>query len=1273
MNSRLQEKHTALLKVIDSEVANFYVDWLHMRESNEFETTAHLLAHLAREILRGLQDRVPEDVVKIYDSIIHFLDKFSHRREGGKTPRPKESFNQIWTEFENLLVYLVENRSDFYNTSNYCPFATLQNSLKQLETETSELLETEWMIPDVELDPHQSEISQNLERIAPLFAAFYRDWVRMRRSTNFQCRSYILAHLAREVDSGLRGALSTKQGRKRMQKRLQKEDLGDLKEHIGYIVSIMEALGVSDFCLRVEQWIQTVKDLANLTHRDRDQEAKLLRSEVESLWPKVEELWVYLVGSYLKLLNRVDRIWAYKDEPPVDDQIKEALRNLLKFDGINKYFFDKLESPAWLNPLKEDGCFDPGENPAPQEDPNQLGEFYTPTWHALEYVAKVAGHPDSPVDILVNIVNDLITSAGDHRNRINNKWTDWQTIKIISTLPMDQIKCRHITFMGTALKTKWKSGLVDQEIVQRILPKLLEAGAKELVLILLKVMFDSKVVEERCDAKITEAAKESTLDLLRAMFGAESMNHEIITDVETYEPKSVNREITYMQEHCLRDVLKEHGESIAKLCGIKAANIPIEQIQNLIAEGVTSFDRIQLVGTEPSDTPRESYAELLVEFVNRVLQFIEPTSITETLEDLLQAPQTIIRRIAMTAVTYHYSDLKRMFWQWKGNPLEEASLKPELYQLIQTNCIEFKESEIEQILDWTELAQYTSLFARGDEARSKAAAHKKREWLSALLETGNEKVIAAYKKYEQINPAPIEHPGFNRWTEIWAGSTSPLTVEKLSSLSNAQIAEYLINFKETEVFRKSDPTERGLAQTLEKSVAANPQKFTDNLLPFQDVRALYQSSLLRGFQDAWRDKKDFDWAVLLEFIHQILLSEQFWSEKYEDGLNCRNWVLAAAADLISDGTQDDTHAFDTQLLPLTEEILLILVDKARQSVSTLDNLPTDVLNSDRGRVFSAMVGYALRFARTSESEYTDCRWPYAIRADFTKRLDRSIEPSLEFSWTLGFYLPYLSYLDEEWVRLNINHIFPQRNEDHWQAAFSGYLLHPSVREEFYLLLKAHRHYQKALNTHFADAEVSDGLVNHICTGWIEDSETLDDKTSLIYQLIHSGNPNLLASMVYFFSRRADNLSNKVKVKVMPAWRALFQVLFQNRGAEEYQRILSSLLVWLELIHKIDAEVLSWVKESVKHIGKAPGYGLTLSRFIKALLKHAPKTPGAVEEVYLEIPQRIMWDLQVEADDMKETVRILYKKGHKDIADKICNRFGEAGVDFLRSVYEEYQR
>ena len=43
--------------------------------------------------------------------------------------------------------------------------------------------------------------------------------------------------------------------------------------------------------------------------------------------------------------------------------------------------------------------------------------------------------------------------------------------------------------------------------------------------------------------------------------------------------------------------------------------------------------------------------------------------------------------------------------------------------------------------------------------------------------------------------------------------------------------------------------------------------------------------------------------------------------------------------------------------------------------------------------------------------------------------------------------------------------------------------------------------------------------------------------------------------------------------------------------------------------------------------------MVLSRFIKALLKHAPKTSEAVGEIYLKIPQRIMWDLQIEKNDI----------------------------------------
>ena len=575
---------------------------------------------------------------------------------------------------------------------------------------------------------------------------------------------------------------------------------------------------------------------------------------------------------------------------------------------------------------------------------------------------------------------------------------------------------------------------------------------------------------------------------------------------------------------------------------------------------------------------------------------------------------------------------------------------------------------------------------KDDDIRSKSIAYKRREWLSALLETGNEKVIAAYKKYEQINPAPIEHPGFNRWTEIWAGSTSPLTVEKLSSLSNAQIAEYLINFKETEVFRKSDPTERGLAQTLEKCVEASPQKFTDNLLPFEDVSSFYKSSLLHGFLKASRGKKEFDWKALLEFIRQILSSKHFWSVEYKIGFNYRNWILSTAADLIREGTKDDKHAFDGQFLPFAEEILFILVEKAEPSIFAPKDSSLDALNSDRGKVFSAMINYALRFARINEDKLESCRWTQSIKADFTKRLDRSVEPSLEFFYTLGFYLPNLLYLDEQWVVGNIDRIFPQQNEDHWQAAFSGCLLSSRYpHANLYTRLKANGHYRKALNANFADKETQGRLVRHLCVGWIQDWETFDDDTSLIYQLINSHNPNFLSAVVHFFLREGETLSQsndpekikayeKVKAKVRPAWRAIFKVLSRNSDEVAYQRILSPLSAWVGLVDEIDTEILESVKASLKYIDKAPGYGMTLSRVIEALTRHVPITPRKVGKIYLEIPKSEMWYLQgMKKGDIEKTVRILYKKGHKDIADEICNRFGKAGTDFLKSVYEEYGR
>ena len=85
--------------------------------------------------------------------------------------------------------------------------------------------------------------------------------------------------------------------------------------------------------------------------------------------------------------------------------------------------------------------------------------------------------------------------------------------------------------------------------------------------------------------------------------------------------------------------------------------------------------------------------------------FAAPDSIEQTVQVLLQDPHAIIRRIAFKAITDHYSNLKHLFWEWEGNPLDEIELKPEMYELIQTNSRAFNEAEMEQILQWIESTQ----------------------------------------------------------------------------------------------------------------------------------------------------------------------------------------------------------------------------------------------------------------------------------------------------------------------------------------------------------------------------------------------------------------------------------------------------------------------------------------------------------------------------------------------------------------------------------------
>ena len=1077
------------------------------------------------------------------------------------------------------------------------------------------------------LGTKQLEIYKGLKNIGPEISAFYLDGIKIFKNNSLETKSYLLAHIAREIEGGLRNVLVCKE------KSVKKcKECGQSIGRISHIDSICDVLGVNKGDSFAKEWHRIAKDFHRYAHRHGAWKTPREKSEFEKLWKEFENVLFELVGTYYNLLDRVDRILKY--ETPTKEII-ETLPNLLELNARYSYFFHNLKSPQWLKPLKEKGYFAPEKNPKPREVSDQPGNYRIPYWTALDYLENVANKnseqsSDEITNLLIEIVNSIANYKEENAERIENYKTDWILVKIICKLPIERITKEHIEIIGTILRSKRDTTLVASEIGKSVLPRLINDQAKELVLKLMDVMLEYQK-----------------------------------TDKETTDKYTL-----VMDEYWLNEILKKHKPAIAKLCGIEAVEIAVKKMISITKEDDSQFNHIWIPAIEdhPQTQFPERYGCQLVHFVRDMFDLSKPDQIKAKINGLIKEEHPIFKRISIHTINYHYEDLNELFWSWKGNPLDEIWLRHELYELIEDNCSSFTKKQIDIILEWIESKKYhIPTEIEGDKEKvDMLLAYKKKEWLLTLLDTKDTDVISNYEKYQKINPTEVEHPGFVQWSECWTGSISPIEKVLLLNKSNEEIAKYLATFKEEGGLRK--PSIEGLAETLRECILENPKNFSDEMEPFLNVQRFYQHALLRGFSEAWSTKKDFAWNNVLDFILKIIVLDDFWNEKYEKGVfNYRNWIISQIAELIEEGTRDDAHAFDAKFLPLAEKILLILAEKTESDLSEMNDILTSVLNSSKGKIFSAMINYSLRCARLRKEEKGK-RWAEAVKEDFNRRLNREVEPSLEFSVTLGKYLPCLNYLDEKWVTDNINQIFPKEDDARWKAAFTGYLFYPKVYENIYFLLRKNDHYDKALQTEFCDTDVAQCLVQHICIGYIEEWEKLDDNTSLISQMLKNQKVNQLSEFIRFFWIQRNKLTEKIQVKIKPLWKEMFELLSKTQEKPEYQKIISNLSKWLSLIEEIDGEALKWLKLSAKY---TQADVVDTSFFVEYLLKHATKTPAKVGEIYLEMLSAEVYPVY-KKENVQKIVQILYEQGQKESADKICDMYGTKGIDILRTIYEKHR-
>jgi hypothetical protein len=158
-------------------------------------------------------------------------------------------------------------------------------------------------------------------------------------------------------------------------------------------------------------------------------------------------------------------------------------------------------------------------------------------------------------------------------------------------------------------------------------------------------------------------------------------------------------------------------------------------------------------------------------------------------------------------------------------------------------------------------------------------------------------------------------------------------------------------------------------------------------------------------------------------------------------------------------------------------------------------------------------------------------------------------------------------------------------------------------------------------------------------------------------------------MVSFLGRlEGDEPRRKLKDRIKPLWKALFELLAPKQEQPEYQRLIAGLYLWLGVVDKIDGDIQEWAALTARYI-RAQYHDTGL---VEELAKHVDKTPAEVGDIYIEMLDARAYP-DYDEEHIKQIVRSLYERNCKQQANTICNMYAEVGYHFLRELYEEYNK
>lgn len=1026
---------------------------------------------------------------------------------------------------------------------------------------------------------------------------------------------------------------------------------------------------------------------------------------------------------------------------PTTAEIKTIIDVYLKKEPYQRYFFSKLANVRWFKYLKLCGCLKDNPQPIEvQDSPGLFRTPQWDALAYLERVSSQVNLKDEVISDLLDIIKSVSDIKDTNGTHIDNYRSWYCFIKILANLPNEKITDEVLNLIPVWLDSKFSTTLQSSEVSLKLLPKFLNSSvsedlkkAEKIVEIITAIKWVPKLLPEKqgnifekdqkvltlveshwlketikkhaerigevCSNAIIYTIADRLLNIFKRKYPSQySLNrngneyqyliqHALIEDgkhrIQLYEDKD-KPPICSFDLHDVSngdDFASKVKEAIDKELLSKLNTKEVDEALSSIYR-LQDYSYIRYKSLSASTDENHIYdtegllTYILKEILSAKARF-DSAGTKEILEKFLsdEYPYPLFKRFVLLVASREWDKYKEYFFRIvkleEIRCFEGLYYEAELTALLKTNFNKFSDDE-KEIVKNIILAGPGCISPEHPEPEQ-YKAYWKQWWFYLLKDDPN--FAKLYEEQREITGTDIEEVSRTQSETPLDVDASPLTVEEMLRLSNNELASKMKTFGSEKTW--GGKTVDGFATTLKEAVKIEPNKFIDNLKPFEDAGFIYVYKILDGLKDAWVEKKVINWGKVFKFIESYIKKEQFGKAAFiiEKGVwpasANHEWVVKMIANLIQEGTRDDAWAFPEEHFEKAKEIIFLLLKEEPKEEKDISDYVSYALNTPCGELITALVYLALRIARvnTKKGIETEPRWSEEYKSKFDKILDNKI---VETYTSLGRFLPNLAYLDKDWAKNRVERISSEKGGKYWEAFMDGYLSMGKVHDDIYVLMRPN--YEYGLSYDFKGERNTKLLIQHICIGYLTGQENLNGEESLFKKIINKWKPEQIRKVIEFFrmQKHRDKDENAV-LRIIEFWKLVYEWYKdkdKNSLSPEDKKLLSDTSELSVFLSQIDDESYNWLILSASYLNEEYNAG----SFIKHLDEmkdtgEKKRTAEYIGEIYLKMLKKIT--PYYDQAHILSILEFLYNADEKDNASKICNIYGSEGHEFLRNIYNTY--